>query len=282
MSNLVKTARFPAYTTFGQKCWHYCFIGACVLVFIYLMAPVLVVIPLAFNAEPYFTYPIHGFSLRWFDAFFSDVVWRIAVRNSLVVGIGATLIATTLGTLAAIGLNQKSLPFKALITAVLVSPMIVPVVITAVGAYLFYSRLGLANTLFGITLAHAALGIPFVIITVTATLTGFDSALLRAARNLGAGPVRAFFKVMLPVIWPGLFSGALFAFATSFDEVVIVLFLGGVEQRTIPRQMWTGLREQLSPTILAVAVILIAISVLMLVTLELLRRRSMRMRGIRE
>nr|WP_236078242.1 ABC transporter permease [Paraburkholderia nemoris] len=246
------------------------------------MAPVLVVIPLAFNAEPYFTYPIHAFSLRWFDAFFNDVVWRIAVRNSFVVGSGATLIATTLGTLAAIGLSRKSLPFKAVITAVLVSPMIVPVVITAVGAYLFYSTIGLANSLFGIMLAHAALGVPFVIITVTATLTGFDPALLRAARNLGAGPVRAFFKVMLPVIWPGLFSGALFAFATSFDEVVIVLFLGGVEQRTVPRQMWTGLREQLSPTILAVAVMLIIISVLMLITLELLRRRSMRMRGIKE
>lgn len=282
MSNLAKGGRFPAYATRGQKCWHYFFIGLCVLVFIYLMAPVLVVIPLAFNAEPYFTYPINAFSLRWFDAFFNDVVWRIAVRNSFIVGSGATLIATALGTLAAIGLSRKSLPFKAVITAVLVSPMIVPVVITAVGAYLFYSTIGLANSLTGIMLAHAALGVPFVIITVTATLTGFDPALLRAARNLGAGPARAFFKVMLPVIWPGLFSGALFAFATSFDEVVIVLFLGGVEQRTVPRQMWTGLREQLSPTILAVAVMLIIISMLMLITLELLRQRSMRMRGIKE
>ena len=282
MSSLPKISRFPEYTTLGQKAWRYCFIGFCSMVFIYLIAPVLVVIPLAFNAEPFFTYPIHALSFRWFEAFFSDVVWRIAIRNSLVVGLSATSIALVLGTLAAIGLNQRSLPFKALIMAGLMSPMIVPVVITAVGMYFFYSTLGIANSLLGIVLAHAALGVPFVITTVTATLAGFDPALARAARNLGAGPLRTFFKVTLPIIWPGLFSGALFAFATSFDEVVVVLFLGGVEQRTIPRQMWTGLREQLSPTILAVAVILIGISILMLVTLELLRRRNVQMRGITE
>lgn len=282
MSSLPKPSRFPEYTTLGQKAWRYCFIGFCTMVFVYLIAPVLVVIPLAFNAEPFFTYPIHAFSFRWFEAFFSDVVWRIAICNSLVVGFSATSIALVLGTLAAIGLNQRSLPFKAFIMAGLMSPMIVPVVITAVGMYFFYSTLGIANSLLGIVLAHAALGVPFVITTVTATLAGFDPALPRAARNLGAGPVRTFFKVTLPIIWPGLFSGALFAFATSFDEVVVVLFLGGVEQRTIPRQMWTGLREQLSPTILAVAVILIGISILMLVTLELLRRRNVQMRGITE
>jgi ABC-type spermidine/putrescine transport system permease subunit II len=158
--------------------------------------------------------------------------------------------------------------------------MIVPVVIVGIGAYFFYSTLGIANSLIGIVLAHAVLGTPFVVITVTATLAGFDQALFRAARSLGASPLTAFRRIMLPIIWPGVFSGALFAFATSFDEVVVVLFLGSVEQRTIPRQMWTGLREQLSPTILAAAVVLILISVAMLLVLEALRRRNAKMRGL--
>lgn len=282
MSNSGKAARFPLYTTAAQKAWHYVFVGFCAAVLFYLIAPILAVIPLAFNKDPFFTYPIHAVSLKWFWAFFHDQIWQISLRNSIVVGTAATLISTSLGTLAAVGLSRPNLPGRALIMALLVSPMIVPVVIAAVGMYFFYSTLGLANTLLGIMLAHAALGTPFVVITVTATMVGFDQSLVRAARNLGASPLSAFWRVTLPVIWPGILSGALFAFATSFDEVVIVLFLGGVEQRTIPRQMWVGLREQLSPTILAVAVMLITISVLMLLTLEKLRQRSVRLRGIQE
>lgn len=249
---------------------------------LFLMAPVLVVVPLAFNADPYFTYPIHSFSLKWFEEFFTDEAWQTAVKNSFVIAIAATLLATTLGTLASVGLTHRNLPGRALITAILVSPMIVPIVIVAVGAYFFYSNLGIANSLIGIILAHAVLGTPFVVITVSATLAGFDQALFRAARSLGASPFTAFRRITLPIIWPGVFSGALFAFATSFDEVVVVLFLGSVEQRTIPRQMWTGLREQLSPTILAAAVVLILISVAMLLTLEILRRRNAKMRGMKE
>lgn len=275
-------SKFPPYVGLGGKIGHYALLVFCIGALVFLMAPVLVVVPLAFNAEPYFTYPIHDWSLKWFREFFTDEVWQISVKNSFVIAISATVIATTLGTLASVGLTHRNLPGRALITAVLVSPMIVPIVIVAVGAYFFYSTLGIANSLTGIVLAHAVLGTPFVVITVTATLAGFDQALFRAARGLGASPWTAFRRITLPIIWPGVFSGALFAFATSFDEVVVVLFLGSVEQRTIPRQMWTGLREQLSPTILAASVILIIISVAMLLTLEGLRRRSMRMRGLRE
>ena len=275
-------SRFPPYVTFVGKLGHYALATFAVAALVFLMAPVLAVIPLAFNAEPYFTYPIHHWSLKWFREFFTDEMWQIAVKNSFVIAISATVIATTLGTLASVGLTQRNLPGRALITAILVSPMIVPIVIVAVGVYFFYSTLGVANGLIGIILAHAVLGTPFVVITVCATLAGFDQALFRAARSLGASPWTAFRKITLPIIWPGVFSGALFAFATSFDEVVVVLFLGSVEQRTIPRQMWTGLREQLSPTILAAAVVLILISVTMLLTLEGLRRRSMRMRGLRD
>ncbi|MDE1950769.1 MAG: ABC transporter permease [Burkholderiales bacterium] len=275
-------SRFPPYVTLGGKIGHYALAAFGIGALLFLMAPVLVIVPLAFNADPFFTYPIHQFSLVWFRHFFGEEVWRIAVKNSFVIAISATLIATSLGTLASVGLSHRNLPGRSLITAVLVSPMIVPIVIVAVGAYFFYSTLGIANSLVGIILAHAALGTPFVVITVTATLAGFDQALFRAARSLGASPWTAFRRITLPIIWPGVFSGALFAFATSFDEVVVVLFLGSVEQRTIPRQMWTGLREQMSPTILAAAVVLIVISVLMLLTLEALRRRSMKLRGLKD
>jgi putative spermidine/putrescine transport system permease protein len=172
------------------------------------------------------------------------------------------------------------MPFRSLAMGMLISPMIVPIIISAAGMYFFYSNIGLDQTYFGIILAHTALGTPFVVITVTATLVGFDHSLSRASASLGADPTRTFFKVVMPLILPGVISGGLFAFITSFDEVVVVLFLSGFEQRTIPLQMWAGLREQISPTILAVATILVIISIALLTTLELLRRRSERLRGM--
>ncbi len=175
------------------------------------------------------------------------------------------------------------MPKKALVMGVLISPMIVPLIISAAGMYFFYTKIGLASTHLGVILAHAALGTPFVVITVTATLTGFDQSLIRAAAMLGASPVRTFFKVIVPLILPGVISGALFAFifVTSFDEVVVVLFVGSFEQRTIPWQMFSGIREQISPTILAVATLLVVVSIMLLTAVELLRRRSERLRGIR-
>jgi putative spermidine/putrescine transport system permease protein len=161
----------------------------------------------------------------------------------------------------------------------LISPMIVPIIITATGLFFFFSSVGLAQTYLGLILAHALLGTPFVVITVTATLTSFDRSLMRAAANLGASPLRAFFSVQAPLILPGVISGALFAFVTSFDEVVVVLFLAEPDQRTIPRQMWSGLREQVSPTILAVATILVLISLALLTSLELLRRNVERLKA---
>jgi len=171
------------------------------------------------------------------------------------------------------------MPYRRAIMAVLISPMIVPIIITATGLFFFYSKTGLANSYPGIIMAHATLGIPYVIITVTATLVGFDHSLTRAAASLGASPARSFFKITMPLILPGVISGALFAFVTSFDEVVVVLFVADFDQQTIPRQMWNGIREQISPAILAVATILVIISVSLLTTVELLRRRSERLRG---
>ncbi len=277
----------PAYATTGQRLWHYGFRVICGLIFFFLIAPIVIIIPLSFNAQDFFTFTPEmlrldpaGFSLKHYHDFFTNPDWQLPLWNSLALAPVATLIAVALGTLAAIGLSQSHVPFKGAIMAILISPMIVPLIISAAGMYFFYSRVGLQGTYWGVVLAHAALGIPFVIITVTATLVGFDRSLTRAAASLGAGPVRTFFKVQMPLIMPGVVAGALFAFITSFDEVVVVLFLGAPGDKTLPWQMFTGLREQISPTILAAATVLVAISILLLITLELLRRRSERLRGL--
>lgn len=277
----------PPYASTGQRIWYWTFRGICVLILLFLILPILVVIPLSFNATDFFTFTpgmLHfdpaAYSLRHYRDFFTNPDWQHALWNSVRIAPVATLIAVVLGTIAAVGLSQRHVPFRGAIMAILISPMIVPLIISAAGMYFFYSRLGLQGTYWGVVLAHAVLGIPFVIITVTATLVGFDRSLVRAAASLGANPVTTFFKVQMPLILPGVISGALFAFITSFDEVVVVLFVGSASQKTLPWQMFIGLREQISPTILAVATILIVISVALLATLELLRRRSERLRGM--
>jgi putative spermidine/putrescine transport system permease protein len=277
----------PPYATAGQRLWYYTFRFICALLFLFLIIPILVIIPLSFNAEDFFTFTKkmlaldpEGYSLKHYRDFFTNSDWQGALYNSARIAPMATLLSVSFGTLAAIGLSQSHVPFRATIMAILISPMIVPLIISAAGMYFFYSRIGLQGTYWGVVLAHAALGTPFVIITVTATLVGFDKSLVRAAANLGADPVRTFFKVQMPLIIPGVISGGLFAFITSFDEVVVVLFLGSASQKTLPWQMFTGLREQISPTILAAATILVTISIILLTTLELLRRRSERLRGM--
>jgi len=288
----------PAYASTGQTIWYYSFRVICGLIFAFLIIPILVIIPLSFNAQDFFTFTPEmlrfdpaGYSLKHYQDFFTDSGWQQALRNSFIIAPIATVIAVTFGTLAAIGLSQSHVPFLGAIMAILISPMIVPLIISATGMFFFYSKmgnfledqLGWGQNFVGyikIVLAHAALGIPFVIITVTATLVGFDKSLTRASANMGAGPVRTFFKVQMPLILPGVISGGLFAFITSFDEVVVVIFIGSANQQTLPWQMFTGLREQISPTILAVATILVFISILLLTTVELLRRRSERLRGM--
>ncbi len=330
--------KLPPYATFGQRAWFYGFRVICGLIFFFLIAPIIIIIPLSFNAEDFFTFTpgmlaldADAYSLRHYTAFFGEdgypwtgllvglgfgaavsalfyflgsknlfpilifgilglIVgklwglegeeWMTPLRNSLRIAPVATLLSVSFGTLAAIGLSQSHVPFKGAIMAILISPMIVPLIISAAGMYFFYSRIGLQGTFMGVVLAHAALGIPFVIITVTATLVGFDRSLTRAAANLGANPVTTFFRIQMPLILPGVISGGLFAFITSFDEVVVVIFVGSAGQQTLPWQMFTGLREQISPVILAAATILVAISIVLLTVVELLRRRSERLRGM--
>jgi putative spermidine/putrescine transport system permease protein len=221
-----------------------------------------------------------AYTTKWYQEFFTSLNWQGAVKNSFIIAFFSTIISTFLGTLAALGLSRPDFPFKTTIMGLLISPMVVPLIISAAGMFFFYSRIGLQGTHIGVILAHAALSTPFVVIVVTATLTGFDHSLTRAAASLGSSPTNTFFKITVPLIMPGVISGGLFAFITSFDEVVVVLFVGSYNQRTIPWQMFSGIREQISPTIMAVATILIMISVSLLVFLELMRRRTERLRGI--
>ncbi|MGY8638512.1 ABC transporter permease [Bradyrhizobium sp. 14AA] len=270
-----------AYASPIERGWYYLHRLICGAVLLFLIAPILVIIPLSFNSVPFFTYPMPGLSLRWYHEFFFSGRWQGALHNSIFVAISATLLSTVLGTLAALGLSRPNFPCRTAVMSVLISPIIVPVVITAVGVYFFYADVGLLNTFAGLILAHTTLAAPFVVITVTATLTGFDHSLTRAAAGLGARPITVFFKVTLPLILPGMISGSLFAFITSFDEVVVALFVASADQRTLPKVMFSGIREQISPTITAAATVLILFSILVLATVELLRRRSERLRGIR-
>ena len=279
----------PNHTPWNYRIWHYTYLFFCGVVFFFLIAPLFVILPLSFNAEQYIHFSAkmlaldpEGFSLRWYEdmIYGTKNPWGLATKNSLIIAFFATIGSTLLGTVAALGLSSRHMPYKAAFMALLISPMIVPLIISGTAIFFFMAKVGLAATHTGIIIAHIILGTPFVVITVTATLTGFDHSVTRAAASLGSNPVHTFRKITLPLIMPGVISGALFAFVTSFDEVIVVLFLAGLENTTIPIQMWVGLREQLSPTILAVATCLIVMSTLILVSAELLRRRSDRLRGI--
>jgi putative spermidine/putrescine transport system permease protein len=269
------------YASPAERVWYVTLRMICALVLLFLIAPIIVVMPLSFNSESFFSYPMPGYSLKWYDDFFNNDRWQLALQNSLIVAFSTTILATTIGTVAALGLSRANFPARSVVMAILISPMIVPLVITAIGMYFSYTSIGLANSLVGMILAHTSLATPFVVIVVTATLTGFDHTLTRAGAGLGAPPLTVFFKIILPLILPGLISGGLFAFVTSFDEIVVALFISSAETRTLPKQMFSGIREVISPTITAAATFLIVIAIFLLTTVELLRRRSERLRGIR-
>jgi putative spermidine/putrescine transport system permease protein len=271
----------PARATFADQAWDYALWAICVLVLAFLILPILIIVPLSFSSGTFLTFPLPGLSLRWYQEFFTSAPWQLSLRNSLIVASATTALATALGTLAALGLTRARLPAQTLLMGLIVSPMVVPLVIVAVGVYFAYAPFGLTSSLLGLTLAHTALAAPFVVITVSATLQGFDPNQARAGASLGASPVVVFRRIILPLILPGVISGALFAFVTSFDEVVVALFVTGPAERTLPRQMFNGIRENISPVIAAAASFVILISVLLLTVLELLRRRNERLRGLR-
>lgn len=266
--------QFPAYATPLDKLGWWALRITCVAVLGFLLLPILVIMPLSFSDSSFLAYPMPGWSLRWYENLFTSAEWARAAKNSFIIAPAATVIATVLGTLAAVGLARTNFPFKGLLMSVLIAPMVVPIVVVGVSTYLFFANLGLGDSYTALIIVHAALGAPFVLTTVLATLQGFNQNLVRASLSLGAHPVSTFFRITLPVIAPGVISGALFAFATSFDEVVVVLFLAGPEQVTLPRQMFTGIRENITPTIAAVATLLIIFTTSLLLVLEWLRGRK--------
>jgi putative spermidine/putrescine transport system permease protein len=250
------------------------------LIILYLIFPILVVIPLSFSSAHYLTFPPPGFSLQWYDKFFSRSDWRNAAILSLWIACSVMVLATVLGTAASLGLVRGRFWGRQSINTFVVSPMVVPSIIVAIGLYFFYARIGLVGRPIALIVAHTALAVPFVVVNVSATLYGFDERLEFAAMNLGANRWQTFRQVTLPIIRPGVMAGALFAFITSWDELIVALFVSGTGAVTLPRKMWESIRFEIDPTIAAVSTLLIVFTAALFVSAELLRRRSERLRTV--
>jgi putative spermidine/putrescine transport system permease protein len=251
----------------------------CALVFFYLIFPIFVIIPVSFSSAKYLAFPPPGVSLQWYENFFGRPEWRAAAWLSIWVGVAVTLLSCALGTPAALALVRGHFPGKRLINGFILSPVIVPGIIVAVGLYFVYARLGLIGHPIALVLAHTCLAVPFVVINVSAALYGFDERLEQAAMSLGATPWRTFWQVTFPLIRPGVLAGAVFAFITSFDELLVALFVSGTTAMTLPRLMWQEIRQDIDPTIAAASTLLIGLTTVLLLGSELLRRRSERLRS---
>lgn len=246
----------------------------------FLALPLVVIFPLSFTAGNYLFYTpemlrleADAYSLTWYKEVLHDKDWLLALKNSVLIGSVTAIISTALSTIAALGLTRSGTPFKQLWTVIILLPQIVPIIVTAGGLYAAFSDLKLIGTYTGVIIAHTMLAAPVAVITIRASLERFDWRLPAVSGTLGAGPVYTFFNVTLPLIRPAVIAGAIFSFATSLDEVVVVQFIGAYEQKTVPRQMLIGLREHLSPAILAVAAMLIVLAAAILISVEVMRRR---------
>jgi len=278
LGNTAKLKRRPAKPRTSVARWFlYVVVG---LIILYLIFPILVVIPLSFSSAHYLTFPPPGFSLQWYHKFFSRSDWRNAAFLSLWVASSVMVLATLLGTAASLGLVRGRFRGRQSINTFLVSPMVVPSIIVAIGLYFFYARIGLIGHPIALIVAHTALAVPFVVVNVSATLYGFDERLEFAAMNLGANRWQTFRQVTLPIIQPGVMAGALFAFITSWDELIVALFVSGTGAVTLPRKMWDSIRFEIDPTIAAVSTLLILVTATLFISAELLRRRSERLRTV--
>lgn len=247
--------------THRARLWLYLLAG---LVILFLVLPTLIVIPMSFSASHYLEFPPRHWSLRWYEHYVESASWMQATATSLKAGFLAMLVATPLGTMAAYGLFVARLRWTGLVMALLLTPIIVPVILVGIGVFYAYVRLKLVNTLTGIVLAHSMLALPLVVLVVTAALKSYDMSQEMVARSLGASRPRAFFLVTLPQIRFALVTSAVLAFLTSFDEVVIALFISGGDNSTLPRNMFNALRDQIDPTIAAISTLMIAVSSLLL------------------
>ncbi|SCX19514.1 putative 2-aminoethylphosphonate transport system permease protein PhnV [Agrobacterium sp. DSM 25558] len=232
------------------------------LTILFLIAPLIAIMPLAFTPSVILTYPIPSWSLRWFEELLTADAWRRAIINSFIIGTGTTLLATVLGTAASLGLRNRLLFFRGTIRTLFLLPMVVPAVVLGVGMQVLLARFGLTNSYVGVIIAHTVVAVPFVVVSVTGALSGIDARIELAAQSLGAAPTTVFRRVTLPLAMPGVLSGAVLAFATSLDEVVLTLFVAGPNQRTLARQMFSSIRENISPAIAAAAFLFIVMTIL--------------------
>ncbi len=245
---------------------------------LFLTAPLLIVIPNAFSDGAYLVFPPPGFSLRWFQAFFASPLWTNATTTSFVVATTSAMIASIVGTAAALALEGWPFRGRSLLTLALVSPLLTPVVIIGIAAYQFFLAVNLYGSLVSLVLAHAVLGLPYVVISVAASLNQLDPRVRRAAHSLGAGSFRTFWEVTLPLIFPGAAAGAILAFIISFDDVVIATFLTGVRTTTLPMRMFQAASSEFDPTIAVASTMLIGLAVLMLAVTAVLERGQRRLR----
>lgn len=245
-----------------------------VLTLVFLVAPVFVVFLLSFSASPYLEFPPSGFSLQWYGRYFDSDKWTSATVLSVEIALGTTALALLLGIPAAFGLVRGEFRGKGLLVAFFMAPIIIPYIITAIAVYFLFAHLGLVGTRLGLLAAHTLLAIPKVVIIVAAALKGFDRTLERASLSLGAGPLATFRRVTFPVIRPAVVTAGLFAFLTSFDELILSMFITGPTAVTLPKRMWDAVRLEIDPTIAAASSLIVAVAVVILVSTEVLRRRS--------
>jgi putative spermidine/putrescine transport system permease protein len=244
-------------------------------VLLFLALPILVVMVVSFSSATYLTFPPPAFGLRWYGAYFGSGDWLRSTWLSSWVAAAVVVLATSLGTLAALGIARMPKALRVVASALILSPLIVPLIVVAIGIYYAFARYGLVGSPAGLILAHTCIAVPFVVTSVSASLAGIDPRLEQAALSLGATPSGTFFQITLPLIRPGVLVGALFAFITSFDELVVALFISGSGAVTLPRRMWDDLLFQIEPTIAAVSTLTIALTVLLMVCAHLLRKRAL-------
>jgi putative spermidine/putrescine transport system permease protein len=255
-------------------------IAFAVLVVAFLVAPLMILVPMSFNDSSLLTFPPQRWSIRWYQRYLTDRAWISATILSLQAGAVVAVISVVLGTLAALGLTRGRFAGRALLQAFVLSPLIVPVIVIAVGLYYMFSFFRLNGTFIALVVAHTVLTFPYATVVITASLENFDVRLERVAMSLGATPLTALVRVTLPLIGPGLLVAGLFTFLISFDEVVLAVFVTGPQSATLPRKMWEGIRFEINPSITAVSTLLIVYSAAVMLACEALRRKlAARARG---
>jgi putative spermidine/putrescine transport system permease protein len=243
-------------------------------VLLYLITPTIVVIPLSFNDTSFFQFPPRAWSLRWYRQFFGEAAWLDALRTSLKLGVATMMLATLLGTGAALGALRGRLPGRDAFFGLLIAPMVFPTIVFSLALYFVLARLQLLSSFGALVIGHTVLAVPVVFLIISAALEGMDETIEFAGLSAGAPPWRVYLEITLPMIKTSIVTGALFAFLISFDEVVLAMFLSGADSITLPKKMWDGIRLEINPTIAAASSVLVAVSVIVVLVNEWLRKRS--------